>query len=317
VAGKASRARGRCSGPEVFLRSLYGQAARRWLFLAIALGFLFSLGLYAGHVRTEGAIKRHWAVVFSRVLAGAGAFFFVRLLLFSFEERVPILVFDLGAPEGRAGATAQAAGWIDRFVKRGYEIVPLENVVDLVRERRYVPKRCLGVVIEAGDAAGLAAVARAFPPEITVLLPVAALDGPSGDSASPELPSRLSLGVSLSKTDLPDDESEVRKMLVALSERMSGLLGREARYARIPSSPGLELRGLLKGTSYVCFLDGRGFNRFGDEPHLLRLLDATPFETAGWRWLSLRVYVDLFKGRYYAWPPAALMRLLGSGPRGV
>jgi len=79
----------------------------------------------------------------------------------------------------------------------------------------------------------------------------------------------------------------------------------------------LDLRGLLKGTPYTCFLDGRGLNRFGDEPHLLRLLDATAVTESRRAMTSLPVYIGLFRGRYYLWPVAAMLRLFGAGAEGM
>jgi hypothetical protein len=77
----------------------------------------------------------------------------------------------------------------------------------------------------------------------------------------------------------------------------------------------MDLRGLLKQTSYTCFLDGSGFNRFGDEPHVLRLLDATGAVTGNRDGRRLAMYMGLFKGHYYLWPAAAAMRLAGKGSR--
>ncbi len=303
---------------EAFTARLRRQAGHRWLMLAGAMVVLLWLGAFAGHVRNPDAVKRQWAVLVSRILAGAGAIILVRLLLVSYEERVPVLFFDLHVGTGSEGTLGRIADVVRGLKDRGYEVVPLDDVVEFVREQRYVPRKCIGLVLEANGMADLVEIATALPGlNITVLLPPEAGKDATACSRISELPPEVSLGLSLAANGGRCDYAGLMGLLGGFRESIAGFAGRKPCFARLGPVRSIDLRRLLKETAYACFLDGSGFNRFGDEPHLLRLLDATAFVTGESGVKGLAVYIGLYKGKYYLWPLAAMMWLAGSRSKGA
>ena len=148
-------------------RVLYAQAGKRWLIFLAALAALIWLGLFAGTVRNPGGVKRQWAVVASRAMAAVGGVIVARLLLFSYEERVP--VFHVKAD---MVSREVLAAWIERLRRREDRVVPLSDVMAFMAERRYVPKGAIGLVLEAGtveEARALASIAGGL--EVTILPP--------------------------------------------------------------------------------------------------------------------------------------------------
>jgi hypothetical protein len=300
------------------IRCLYRQASHRWFILMIALAFLVWLGLYAGRVRNPDAVKRGWAVLTSRVLAVAAGFILIRLLLFSYEERVPVLLFDLRCSRGGSGVLKTIGDTIRRLEDHGYEIVPLDDVVEFVRERRYVPRKCMGVVLEAGAMEDLRRIADHFrETEVTVLLPPEAFETSLDQADRFGVPTTISLGLSLVEARDLADTARLKSLLEHYGAKAAGPIDQLPKYVRVHPSLDVGLRGLLKGTAYRCFLDGRGFNRFGDEGHLLRLFDTTALLDSRPSIASLALYMGLFKGKYYLWPAAAVLRLCRAGPEGI
>lgn len=313
MAGKAASS----DRKEVLAARLYGQAGRRWLMLAAALIVLLVLGAIAGHVRNPEAVKREWAVVVSRVLAGAAGLLLIRLLLFSDEERVPVLFFDM--PSGTSGdaGLGRIGSAIARLKDRGYVTVPLNDIVEFVREQRYVPKKCFGLVVEASgseDIAGIFGALRGS--HLTILLPPTALHAGTGQDRPSPVPSGVSIGLNLTGEQSPRDAEGLRASLKACRDTITVLNRGEAGFVKVGYVQGVDLRGLLKQTGYACFLNGRGFNRFGDEPHLLRLLDVTPVVRAGKGWKGLSMCMDLFKGKHYVWPAVAVTGLIDRESKG-
>jgi hypothetical protein len=303
--GEASRRAG-------FLRLLYRQGAQRWIVLSVALALLVVLGIYAGKLRNPLAVKRGWAVTVSRVLACAAGFFVVRLVLLSYEERVPVLLFDLRSSKGRVQAETVAEA-IRRLQGNGFEVVPLGDVVEFVRERRYVPKKCLGLVVEIVDVWELDGVRKALPDvELAVLLPPEAFESHS-DRGEKAATRSISLGVSLVGDPAARDAGQLKALLAHVRTRAIEATGCEPHYVRVDPGTSAGLRGSLKDTTYVCFLDGKGFNRFGDEADMLRLLDVTPIVEGPRAGAGLSAYIGLFAGKYYLWPSAAARRRFGGG----
>ena len=283
--------------------------------LAAMLAALFLLGIFAGHVRNPDAVKREWAVVVSRILAGAGGFLLIRLLLFSYEERVPVLSFDIRSETAGAGGAGGVGSAIGELKERGYVTVSLSDIVEFVREQRYVPKKCFGLVIEAGRSEEVSRIADALPgSHLTILLPPGALDSDAARDRLSALPSEVSVGLSLAGKDGPKNADDLMSSLERSRERLIALNAGGPPFAKVGLVHGVDLRGVLKRAGYACFLDGRGFNRFGDEPHVLRLLDATPVVSAGRGGRELALYIGLFKGKHYIWPVAAMARLTGEKP---
>jgi hypothetical protein len=172
-------------------------------------------------------------------------------------------------------------------------------------------------VIEAGGieevfraVEGLAAM------DFTALLPPGAFEGGREADARRAIPERVSLGLSLVGETRPPGGGEIQKVLEEFQSRSIDRTGRRPRYARVDASWDIDLRRILKNSSYACFLDGRGYNRFGDEAHVLRLLDTAAVERESDARAALPTYVGLFSGRYWVWPVAAFLRLAGSRRKG-
>jgi hypothetical protein len=298
------------------LRGIYRQAGYRWIIVLAALVFLLWLGLFAGKVRTAGGVKRPWAVTASRIMAAAGGLFLVRLFLFSYEERVPVLLVNLRGDRGDTELADSAFKWICKLREQGSEIVPLVDVVSFIAERRYVPKRCLALVIEtAGLEEARTLVTRVGGLKVMMLLPPQAAAMTGGESADSGLPPNVEVGVTFANPPESDDERDLEQALKAFALRASKNLGRDPVCARIRGTSGVDLRRVLKTTGYSCFLDGSGYNRFGDEPHLVRILDITPIlRLRRMRDLNVALSVGMFRGGYFWWPVAALAKVLGGSP---
>ena len=301
---------------DTLFRNLFRQGAYRWAGIAVGVALLAWLWFFAGHVRHPGGIKRDWAVTLSRLLVAAGGVLLVRLMLASYEERVPVFHIRSGDIDDEDLELAISA--LTNLTSRGYQCVPLGDVVLFVRENRYVPKRCFALVIEVERTEQLRRViARAQELTPTVLVTAGMLEASTDQGDMPVLPDDLALGVSLSwpSAQEPATGSErLKGRLQSLGERAAAILGRRPEFARIDAPDDLDLRGLLKSVGYVCFLDGRGFNRFGDEPHMIRLLNISGLgksEAAIRRNILLRL--RLFKGSYLSWPIAAISRLRSHG----
>jgi hypothetical protein len=312
--GRKTQSKGR---DEALIACLYRQAGRRWLMLAGALAVLLWLGFFAGHLRNPDAVKREWAVLISRVLAGAGGLLLARLLLFTYEERVPVLFLDLRSGISVAGATGRAAQALRGLKARGYVTVPLGDVVEFVREQRYVPKKCFGLVIEVGGFEEVQGIIEALPGAwYTILLPPEALKSSAGSERPAVLPPEVSMGLTLVGGHSPHGTDDLSARLEGSRDKIEALTRGKPGFARVGGLPGVDLRALLKKSGYACFLDGHGLNRFGDEPHMLRLLDVTPAVPAREPLKGLAMYIGLFKGKHYLWPVAAIKRITGKGPEG-
>jgi hypothetical protein len=226
-----------------------------------------------------------------------------------------VLLFNVSSGKDPNGMITAIRESLRRFRAGGYEIVPLGDICEFVREHRYVPKKCMGVVIETADMPELEAVVEALgETRLALLLPPEALVGDWRQLAESEIPAGVSLGVSFKSSTQPEDAGGLLDLLKDLGARSTAAGGHDLRYVRLKETGAIELRGLLRDTPYRCFLDGKGFNRFGDEPDMLRLIDTSAIMASRRVGANLSLYVDLFKGRYYVWPVVALLRLSGAGP---
>jgi hypothetical protein len=295
-------------------RHLYREAAVRWIMLGVAIALLGWLVAFAGRVRHPQAVKRQWAVTASRVLAVTGGLVIVRLLLISYDERVPVVLFDLRSavdPDMTIEAMRRSVGGLRA---KGYEITALKDIIEFVEARRYVPKKCIGLVLEAGDVAQLGRARTALPDtEFAGLVPPTALEG--GPASG--FPAGVTMGLSLIGETVSPDGAGLPGLLQHLRIRSLEAIGCEPEYVRIASAGEAIPRGILKNTSYKCFLNGTGFNRFGDRPDILRLIDTGPIMGRARAASTIAAYVGLFRGRYYLWPAAAFLKLFGAGPEGV
>jgi hypothetical protein len=118
--------------PTGLLGQLYREAAVRWIMLGIAVALLISLGILAGRVRDPHAVKRQWAVTASRILALTGGLVITRLLLVSYEERVPIVLFDLRSAADPDRAVHVMHQAVDRLRAKGYEVVAIEDIIEFI-----------------------------------------------------------------------------------------------------------------------------------------------------------------------------------------
>jgi hypothetical protein len=283
-------------------RHLYRQGALRWAGLAVAIILLALLWMLAGRVRQPGAVKRSWAVLASRGLAVAGAFFTARLLLFTGEERIPVLLLaprDEQEIEAQLGVTAALAD-------AGHEAIPMMDVVRFIRERRYVPRRsfALAVVLRSIEEVG-PVVAAAGNLSLTVILPAEAFRS-TGDLCSPDLPAHVAVGTTA------EGASDPARALRALADASENLLGRRCEYALELAPLSTDLRALVKDAGYVSLLDGRGYNRFGDEAHLIRVMDVSSLVGSRCAVALLKAWISLYKGTYIVWPAIAVGRLFGA-----
>ena len=327
---------GRCRlEPEHPFRALYVQAGRRWLIFLAALAALIWLGYFAGMVRNPGGVKRPWAVVASRAMAAVGGVIVLRLLLFSYEERVPVFYVKANKVSREA-----LAGWIQSLRGREERVVPLSDVMAFMSERRYVPKGAIGLVLEAGaveEIESLASIAGDL--RVTILLPVEAFDklrkdgvqaasGPAGRAAVKQLPDSVAIGAVLGAGQVPVNEGEpaLKNARTALNRFAEGAR-LHLRRSPICAAPGEECVALSGGDSaidpgtpagaggYTCCLGGGGYNRFGDRPYLIRPLDITPVIRLGrLRGLNTMVYAGMFRGGHIWWPVAAILRVVGASP---
>jgi hypothetical protein len=269
--------------------------------------------MFAGQVRHPEATKREWAVLASRILVVAGGIFLVRLILLSHEERVPILL--LRARDVACGGEPVASLMLSviGLRARGYELVPLADIVMFIREHRYVPKKCFGLVVESSAREELADIlAAAGETSITVVLPLEALRNRGGGAAYRELPETAALGtVWTASQDVRDQGQQVtEEYLRAFGDLGARLLGKKPEYALLEGCSHIDLRALLRTSGYTCFLDGEGYNRFGDESHVMRVMDVSCLvrrRTA--RQFRVMLYMSMFKGTYIGWPLLAIWRM--------
>jgi hypothetical protein len=301
-------------GRDAFLGRLYKEGARRWFLLLAAAAFLVWLSVFAGHVRRPGGVKRSWAVVTSRLLAVAGGVIALRLLMLPYEERVPVLLLSLPRLKGDFESNRRR---LLGLYRRGYQPVPLFDVVMLIRERRYVPKKCLGLVLEVSSVQELADtlnLVRDLKP--TFLLPWTAFDACDVKSPLMVLPEDVGLGIVIGgRTGTgPTDSTHLKQCLVSVAERSLEVVGRKVEYLLIETPLPSDSRGVLKASGYTSVLDGKGYNRYGDEGHLIRVIDVTDLMAAGMRVHPvLSAYLSLYKGAYLAWPVVAVDRMIRHG----
>ncbi len=301
-------------------RALYRQAGKRWLILLVAMAALVWLGLFAGMVRNPGGIKRQWAVVASRAMTVAGGIILVRLLLFSYEERVPVVYIRTDTCSQAALAT-----WIGRLRGRENAVVPLSAVVAFMAERRYVPRGGLALVLEAGtieEAEDLASLAGSL--DLTILLPPRAFENTEGESKQDtvdagghpgrrRLPDSVEIGAALGLDRIPPER--LTAALRHFAQRAERHLGKNPVCAATGQGTMADPRSLAEAGGYTCFLGGGGYNRFGDTPYLVGLLDISPvLRLRGQTALNMRIYTGMFKGGYVWWPVAALLKAFGASP---
>ncbi len=264
---------------------------------------LASLWIFAGRVRQPGGMKHRWAVLASRMLVVAGGVFCLKLLMFSHEERIPVLFFR--SRVSRNGHTRTLLDHVKMLRARGYEDIPLYDVTMFIRQNRYVPKNCFGVVVEAcsqEDIDGLIELGKTT--HVTSLLTPAVLDKGTPVSFG-ALPEKVSLAVVL------EQGKDVLRRLEARAKIAEDMAGRRPDYALTGKHMGSDAGQILRSSGLRSFLDGNGYNRFGDESHAVRLMDVSSLTTGKASGLGLRLYIALYKGRYLAWPLVAVGRLLG------
>ncbi|MGQ9810476.1 MAG: hypothetical protein ACUVQ7_03940 [bacterium] len=274
------------------IRNLYIQGRTRWMIFLIGFAFLLWLWVTAGKTRHPGAIKQSWSVTASRLLAIAGCILYARIVFATREQRVPVLYYN-----GSSEDTQAILESIEKMMclkDRGYEDVPIDDIVSFIRENRYVPKKAFGVVIQLKSVDDLKAILVKEMPHITVLIPSEAIM--AGSDRSLQLPYSVILGVTAKhKSSIIEDLKEVRR-----KGEMS--FGKPVECALISNADDENLKNLSLRSGYLCFFDGKGFNRFGDRPHLVRLLDVTKVIKSKRYRSNIYLSTQLFMGRFILWP---------------
>jgi hypothetical protein len=299
-------------GQRSLLTEVFRQGAYRWLAFAVAVALLVWLAAFAGQIRTPGAVKRGWAVQVSRVLALAAVLIVLRLLMFGYQRRVPVIYLRVADFRDEQGDPLEAISRLRSLLPGNRSFAPLGDVVQFVREQRYIPRTCFSLVVEIAHLSDLdrtlPAVAGLNP---TLLLPPEALD----DAPAGFVPERrFDLGLTL--RDRPrgevNDRVSLGRLLRGAADRSQAALATRMEYALIGETTNPDLRATLKATEYSAFFGGSGFNRYGDEAHLIRVLDAGPFISQGRAGeIAFRAYLAMFRGSYLAWPVAVLAGLVG------
>jgi hypothetical protein len=282
------------------MRRVHRQALVRWLILLGAAAGLTWLGLFAGQARTPGAIKRGWAVTASRVMALGAGFLVLRIVMFSPERRIPVVLLDSGAGGLDLDRAMKAA---EDLARAGYEPVPLADVTAHIRDGSYVPGKCVSFALAVGTAEELARVLETGRElKATILLPPGALEGTGPDT--PVVPPGTEVALDLRKVEPSSvaDRVRVGSHLRDFTQSLEERLNVRARYAAANRGALTDPRATLTATGYDALLDGEGFNRYGDRPHLVRLLDLTGLVQRGKSRISILAAVELFKGKYL-WLP--------------
>jgi hypothetical protein len=197
----------------------------------------------------------------------------------------------------------------------GYDTIPLEDVTMLIRERRYVPKRCFALVMAIStldDADRIAAYTGQMP--VTLFIGSGDLEAAGRGSGGAGTGTGYGIRVVASRSE---NEEEIQSHLEEALEKAVSVVGTRPEYAMVEGGARPDLDAVAKATGLAGFLDGVGFNRYGDEPHLIRILDVTWM--GGRRLLgtiNLAAHIALFKGGHYALPVAAIATFLGGRPGG-
>jgi hypothetical protein len=280
------------------------------MLLLAALALLCWLAIFAGEVRQEGAVKQQWAVLTSRLLALAGGFVLVRLFLFAYEERVPVILLDLGRLPHDTDDIETYLRYIRDLCRGGYETIPLSDVVMFIRERRYVPKKCFALVVEVSSLEQLGSVLGSTEDlNPTYLLPSGILDECVEDASAFKLSQDVGLGITFEEAQggLPREIADLERTLRSFAEESSRLLGRRPEYARVAISPSVDAQALVSTAGYECLFDGKGYNRFGDESYLVRVMDVSALimQRVAVR-ARVATYLALFRGKYIHWPVEAV-----------
>ncbi|MFH1313612.1 MAG: hypothetical protein ABIJ00_10370 [Candidatus Eisenbacteria bacterium] len=293
------------AGQPSFSDQLHRQGAYRWIALIAALALLAWLWMFAGEARHPEGVKRQWAVMASRILAVAGGLFLVRLLLFSHEERIPVIFIascGAGAVDGTIGDRIKT---VTALRHKGHEVIPLRDVVMFIRAHRFLPGRCFGLVVEGGSPEEFGEIlSAAGDTAITILLAPEVLKRCEDRPVRRDLPETVTLGTVLTGHEKTEEE------LVSFADLAGKVVGKKAEYAVVQEGADAPLRTVLKSTGYTSFLGGGGYNRFHDESQFIRVLDVSHVlgsRSAGRLRTSLEI--ALFKGRYIVWPLAAVCRM--------
>jgi hypothetical protein len=293
------------------LSCLYRQGAYRWLGLIAAVAVLSWLWLVAGQVRQEGRAKRQWAVLASRLLVLAGGVIAAKLLLISHEERIPVLYLKVSGADATGRDTAEKLRLVGTLQRRGYEDVPLSDIVMSIRENRYVPKRGMGLVVEVPSLAAIGGLVDLMDGlNATLVLPLDALR--SEDKHPADGLKKIPSSVRLAPLLKPGQDAD--RGLKEAAGLILNLTGRSPECVLMPTEGDSDVRRILKANGYECVLDGKGFNRFGDDPYMIRLFDVTTLAGARAAALGLLLYISLFRGTYVVWPLTAIAHLLKALP---
>jgi hypothetical protein len=120
------------------------------------------------------------------------------------------------------------------------------------------------------------------------------------------LPEHVALGTTV------EGVPEPAQVLRDLADRSEKLLGKRCEFALVERGVSADLSTLVTRSGYVALLDGTGYNRFGDESNLVRVIDATGLAGGKAVVRALRLWLLLYKGSYIVWPAIAIGRVFGA-----
>ena len=277
-------------------------AKKRWIMLLVGFGLLAVLFIFAGMIRTPGARKNPYTVIASRALAVAGALLLTRIMLLTHEDGLPVFMIEASGlgDESIAGALG--------FIDSRFDIVPLADVTEFVRDQRYVPRNGAAVVIRVAgeDALGAAreALGAGRVPPVTLLLAGEAAAGMAAGARGGGFPENAAFAVEVAARagEGPGEEGALAG-LKRLVDNVSSATGKTAAYAMLPGDENLDLGKIARAAGIEAFFGGDGLNRYGDRGNRIRLADITALlASTRSRRTRLKAFATMYRGDYLAYP---------------
>jgi hypothetical protein len=281
-------------------------AKRRWLTLVAGLALLAGLFAFAGMIRTEGARKNPWTVLASRVLVVAAGFMFGRIVLLTHEDGVPVFYISAGARGGGAGQSRTPLEEALEIAARRFELVPLSDVMQFIRDHRYVPPKGAGLVIGVRNMSALREAKRALAGtgaaglKATLLVDEACLDEAAGTGGI-DLPAGCTLAVRLPGEGL--NRAALVERLGSAREAALRAAGCEVQYVMLEDESNAGSIKPARDAGVQAVFGGEGLNRYGDSGYRVRLMDLRRILAARrGRETRLRAYSTMYRGNYLPYP---------------
>lgn len=283
------------------IKELVAAARKRWVMLLVGFGLLAILFIFAGMIRTPGARKNPYTVIASRALAVAGALLLMRIILLTHEDGLPVFMI-----EASGLGDESVTGALD-LLDRRFDIVPLADVTQFVREQRYVPRNGAAVVIRVTGKEALGGAREALSagtaPPVTLLFAEEAA-GWAGGALEGGFPEDVTLGVEVAaRAGETLDEDEAIARLKTICDRIGSATGKTPAYAMLPHDGNPGLGKIAKEAGIEAFFGGDGLNRYGDRGNRIRLADITPLlASRRLRSTRLKTFATMYRGNYLPYP---------------